>query len=782
MGAKTVVSEGQEPEALFSYSEAVPPGPDQPGESGGRQRGEAESDQPWQGMSWSWEMDFDAFLAALAEPAPWYRPVPPQQPAATSQAEIDPVEAEFAEYREARDDGRVGSMPLSEVAGLVAESLRTGPDLAGWLGTTSAESLQDGALAGIASSYRRLASWAQAGELAVVAELASRSAAADKRIGVDEKGRPARMPDEACAQVSLALTMSHAAASWWSELGVTLRWRLAATGAALRDGEIDLSRARLIAEATALLDDETAKAVEAKVLPRAGKQTTGQLRAALRRAVISADPDGAERRREEAERRAKVVLYPDAEGTASLAGSNLPGIRAAAAMARITALAKAMKASGFGGGIDLLRSQVFLGLLLGTLPYIPPAPDGPPDDPPPDDPPTDDSPTGGPGEEPPSTEPPGDGGHRHSSGRGGDPADGPRRRPASPDAPGPDAPGSAANRQEPRTEEGSEPEAGSDPDAASVLDPAELDEAEPEFDESSPLAADMPRATCRPPPDEDDDPAAASRPPPTWPEVLAFLPAAPATMGKLRPAGGGLLDLRVPWSTLGGESGEPGHLSRLGPVTPAQARHLADLASRDPEVKWRVIVTRPDGRALAVTHVSRTRAGSRRSDPDAGTGPSAGDSSLVGRVTVTISQNTLEDQAGDLPEPLARMFRAAERAAERAERKAAADAAVADGCAHNEASLAYRPPPRLWEFVTARDLTCRFPTCRQPAWRCDLDHTTPYDQGGRTCPCNLGGLCRFHHQLKQHRLWRLTQPVPGAFTWITPAGRAYAIEPDMHPV
>ena len=47
-----------------------------------------------------------------------------------------------------------------------------------------------------------------------------------------------------------------------------------------------------------------------------------------------------------------------------------------------------MKASGAGGGIDLLRAQVFLGLLLGTLPYIPPAADGPPDSPP-DEPPGD---------------------------------------------------------------------------------------------------------------------------------------------------------------------------------------------------------------------------------------------------------------------------------------------------------------------------------------------------------------------------------------------------------
>ncbi len=358
---------------------------------------------------------------------------------------------------EAIDEGRSRTVPLAMVAGRVAESLPTGPDLAGWLATSAVEDLEDGALAGMAASYRRLASWAQAGELAVVAQLASRSAAADTKIGVDEQGRPARLPEEACAQVSLALTMSQASASWWSDLAVALTWRLPATGAALRDGQIDLGRARLIVDATGALSEEAARTVEAKVLPGAGEKTTAQLRAALRRAVIAADPEGAERRREEAERRARVSLYPDEDGTASLAGYSLPSIRAAAAMARITALARALKAAGAGGGIDLLRAQVFLGLLLGTLPYIPPAADGPPDSPPdeppyspPDEPP--DSPPDSPSDEPPDSppysapdEPPDDRSGEPPSDRPDEPAGGPsaarpvRPRSGSPSADGPPA-------------------------------------------------------------------------------------------------------------------------------------------------------------------------------------------------------------------------------------------------------------------------------------------------------------------------------------------------------
>ena len=126
-------------------------------------------------------------------------------------------------------------------------------------------------------------------------------------------------------------------------------------------------------------------------------------------------------------------------------------------------------------------------------------------------------------------------------------------------------------------------------------------------------------------------------------------------------------------------------------------------------------------------------------------------------------------------------LRAARRALERARAQKETDRA-AGGCAHGDESGAYRPPPRLREFVIARDVTCRNPACRQPAWRADLDHTIAYDHDGRTCRCNLGGACRRDHQLKQHPRWKLEQTRPGEFTWTTPAGRKYTVAPDIHPV
>ena len=63
---------------------------------------------------------------------------------------------------------------------------------------------------------------------------------------------------------------------------------------------------------------------------------------------------------------------------------------------------------------------------------------------------------------------------------------------------------------------------------------------------------------------------------------------------------------------------------------------------------------------------------------------------------------------------------------------------------------------------------------------CDEDHSVPFGQGGRTCECNLGPLCRHHHRVKQAKGWRLTQPEPGVFVWNTPSGRFYTTGPTQY--
>jgi hypothetical protein len=644
----------------------------------------------------------------------------------------------------------------------IAEHLPTGPGLAAILASCAPGEAADRDLPGIATACRRLASWAQARELAAVAEIAARSAAANPRIGANDQGKPKYVPPEAAAQVALAMQMSQLGASGWVALAVQLRWTLPSTGAALAAGVIDLARTRIIAEGTSVLSDELAQVVEGRVLPGAADQTTGQLRAAVQRAVIAADPGGAEQRRKDAELRAKVSLYPDEQGTATLTGSSLPGIHAAAAMARISAMARALRASGTQGCLDLLRAHVYLGLLVGTMPIIPAPADGPPDTAP-----VGEGPLGtAPAEVPPNAAPsaPPDTTPAGEGPRYNPPADEPRGDATVPSASG----GQTYHACSPSPEQDipwpTDDDAPQD-DGGDVLDSA--DELRSPDDNN----------------DHDDDDWAAA-PAPDWPELPDQLPAASADpTGVPEPAmpPAGLLDLLVPWSALAGHSCEPAMLSRIGPITGLQAHLLLVLAARSAKTQWRVIVTDDDGRALAV---QRGRPG--WAPRHQGYAPTT--TGVVGRVTVTIQASSLGtplaacvDASVASREIAAMVLRAAARATAAAQPEQAADA-QAGGCAHTTASAGYRPPPRIREFVAARDKTCRFSTCGQPAWRADLDHTVPWHEGGPTCRCNLGACCRTHHKIKQLPGWRLEQPQPGIFRWTTEAGRSYAVEPDRYPV
>ena len=87
----------------------------------------------------------------------------------------------------------------------------------------------------------------------------------------------------------------------------------------------------------------------------------------------------------------------------------------------------------------------------------------------------------------------------------------------------------------------------------------------------------------------------------------------------------------------------------------------------------------------------------------------------------------------------------------------------------------YRPSQHLVDFLIARDRTCRFPGCRYPAHRSDIDHVTPWDDGGKTAPENLGSLCRRHHRLKTHGGWKVTSANDGSCEWVSPTGKHYLV-------
>ncbi len=87
----------------------------------------------------------------------------------------------------------------------------------------------------------------------------------------------------------------------------------------------------------------------------------------------------------------------------------------------------------------------------------------------------------------------------------------------------------------------------------------------------------------------------------------------------------------------------------------------------------------------------------------------------------------------------------------------------------------YEPPQALVDFLLARDRTCRFPGCRQPASRTDIDHAESWESGGETTPENLGLLCRRHHRLKTHGKWSLISNADGSCNWTSPVGKNYFV-------
>lgn len=89
----------------------------------------------------------------------------------------------------------------------------------------------------------------------------------------------------------------------------------------------------------------------------------------------------------------------------------------------------------------------------------------------------------------------------------------------------------------------------------------------------------------------------------------------------------------------------------------------------------------------------------------------------------------------------------------------------------------YRPSDAMRRYLIARDQHCRFPGCRVPAHRCDLDHTVAAARGGPTSMDNLGALCRGHHTLKHHGGWEVTQHDSGVYEWTSPTGRTHTDRP-----
>ena len=194
-----------------------------------------------------------------------------------------------------------------------------------------------------------------------MAEFSERRQAEAKTAGLWDSTAVNAADDE----IAAALTMTSRSTQLLIDRASALR-QLPATAHALAAGKIDMPKTLVFINGLAGQDPALARGIEARLIERAPALTTGQLRAALNRDLLAADPEAAERRRQTEEKQARVERCPEQGGvTASLSGRNLPVPATVAAWNHVTAVARGLRRSGASGTLDELRVLVYLGLLSG---------------------------------------------------------------------------------------------------------------------------------------------------------------------------------------------------------------------------------------------------------------------------------------------------------------------------------------------------------------------------------------------------------------------------------
>lgn len=164
------------------------------------------------------------------------------------------------------------------------------------------------------------------------------------------------------------------------------------------------------------------------------------------------------------------------------------------------------------------------------------------------------------------------------------------------------------------------------------------------------------------------------------------------------------------------------------------------------------------------------------SDPSAASG--TGLESIQARIQVTVAADTLIgaddrpaelDAVGPLHPDIARDL---------AGRSGGWSRLFLDQTGMVTATSAYAPTAAMRRHLQSRDQHCRFPGCRIPVHRCQVDHNHDHAKGGKTSIDNLSHFCLGHHALKhpdvgeKHR-WRARQIAGGDIEWTSPLGRIY---------
>jgi hypothetical protein len=256
-----------------------------------------------------------------------------------------------------RDPG--GPAGAGFAAGGALDQLGPGPSLATALGAVAADGydgLTDSEQIGVLLGWQRQAAWAQAG-LAAAA-----SAVRDRRLSQSARPGWSRVADHITDEIAIALRLTSMSAGRLLGVAAGLD-RLPPVAAALAAGQIDWAKACLLTGELAVLTDEQALDIATRLLRQASDQTTGQLRAALARAILIADPHAADRRKKEGRKETRVELWHEPSGNAVLAGRELQCADAIAADAQLSADARWLRSRGMPGTLAELRAAAYVARL-----------------------------------------------------------------------------------------------------------------------------------------------------------------------------------------------------------------------------------------------------------------------------------------------------------------------------------------------------------------------------------------------------------------------------------
>ncbi|MFV2143852.1 DUF222 domain-containing protein [Isoptericola sp. G70] len=227
-----------------------------------------------------------------------------------------------------------------------------GPSLATMLASTEPADLDDTSLVELLAAWERLAAWAQAGSAAALGELLQRTRGSSRHEFVAD-------------EVSARLGLSRHAAAQHVAVAQGVR-SIPEVADAMAAGVADRRKAEVLV-ATGRLDDARRRQVVRELRHDLEHLTVRQIRDRLRRAEITADPDGTIERHREARRSRSVVFEPVDDAMAYLT-AYLPAADAARARAAIDGLGGELhRTPGESRRLDECRADALVALLTGAV-------------------------------------------------------------------------------------------------------------------------------------------------------------------------------------------------------------------------------------------------------------------------------------------------------------------------------------------------------------------------------------------------------------------------------